>query len=164
MQQELLNLDGRPLYSFKDGEAQLYRDDHSQGPRIPLDWPRSGVGFLHTGPTNCNIRKFREHVAGIVVIGLIRKALILHRDKSRSYIHPHSVSWYVCMELLEVADSHHHYFIYYSLEGKKTSVKTKTSHGQRQISDDLIAKMARQLKVSRSVFLNSTPKPKEKEV
>jgi len=53
-----------------------------------------------------------------------------------------------------VADSHHHYFIYYSLEGKKTSVKTKTSHGQREISDDLIAKMARQLKVSRSVFLN----------
>ena len=48
VQQELLNLDGRPLYSFKDGEAQLYRDDHSQGPRIPLDWSRSGIGFLHT--------------------------------------------------------------------------------------------------------------------
>ena len=28
-----------------------------------------------------------------------------------------------------VADSHHHYFIYYSIDGKKTTVKTKTSHG-----------------------------------
>lgn len=53
-----------------------------------------------------------------------------------------------------VAESHHHYFIYYSIDGKKTAVKTKTSHGQREISDDLIAKMARQVKVSRSEFLD----------
>ncbi len=53
-----------------------------------------------------------------------------------------------------VADSHHHYFIYYSIDGKKTTVKTKTSHGHREISDGLIAKMARQVKVSRSEFLD----------
>ncbi len=49
---------------------------------------------------------------------------------------------------------HHHYFIYHSIAGKKTTVKTKTSHGQREISDDLIGKMAQQVKLNRSEFLN----------
>jgi predicted RNA binding protein YcfA (HicA-like mRNA interferase family) len=53
-----------------------------------------------------------------------------------------------------LAESHHHYFIYHSIAGKKTTVKTKTSHGQREISDDLIAKMAQQVKINRSEFLN----------
>lgn len=102
VQQELLNLDGRPLYSFKDGEAQLYRDDHSQGPRIPLDWSRSGIGFLHTGPTNCNIRKFREHVAGIVVIGLIPCIMSSESDSEISVLDRRGqkfVSWYRAMAL-----------------------------------------------------------------
>jgi hypothetical protein len=53
-----------------------------------------------------------------------------------------------------LTESHHHYFIYHSVAGKKTTVKTKTSHGQREISDDLIAKMAQQVKLNRSEFLD----------
>jgi hypothetical protein len=47
----------------------------------------------------------------------------------------------------------HHYFIYWSLAGKKTMAKTKTSHGSgRDISDDLLSKMARQCGVTKPNF------------
>jgi predicted RNA binding protein YcfA (HicA-like mRNA interferase family) len=46
----------------------------------------------------------------------------------------------------------HNYFLYVSKAGKKTAVFTKTSHGSKEISDNLLAKMARQVKLSRSDF------------
>ena len=48
----------------------------------------------------------------------------------------------------------HHYFIYWSLSGKKTMAKTKTSHGSgRDITDDLLSRMARQCGVTKPNFL-----------
>ena len=46
----------------------------------------------------------------------------------------------------------HNYFHYHSKLGKKTSVFTKTSHGSKEISDNLLAKMSRQCGLSRSDF------------
>lgn len=48
----------------------------------------------------------------------------------------------------------HHYFIYHSKAGRKTRVFTKTSHGEREVSDSLLALMAKQAKLSKSDFLN----------
>ncbi len=39
-------------------------------------------------------------------------------------------------------DGDHNYFNYYSKAGKKTAVFTKTSHGAREIDDNLLACMA----------------------
>ena len=48
----------------------------------------------------------------------------------------------------------HHYFVYWSVDGKKSMAKTKTSHGSgRDISDDLLSKMARQCGVTKPNFL-----------
>lgn len=46
----------------------------------------------------------------------------------------------------------HNYFFYYSLAGKKTIVRTKTSHGSREIDDNLLAQMAKQCKLSNKDF------------
>ena len=46
----------------------------------------------------------------------------------------------------------HNYFFYYSKAGKKTIVRTKTSHGSREIDDNLLAQMARQCKLSNKDF------------
>lgn len=46
----------------------------------------------------------------------------------------------------------HNYFHYYSKAGKKTIVFTKTSHGAREITDSLLALMAKQCKLSRADF------------
>lgn len=42
----------------------------------------------------------------------------------------------------------HNYFNYYSKAGKKTAVFTKTSHGAREIDDNLLSRMAKQCKLS----------------
>ena len=46
----------------------------------------------------------------------------------------------------------HNYFLFVSAAGKKTAIFTKTSHGSKEIGDSLLAKMARQCKLSRSEF------------
>ena len=46
----------------------------------------------------------------------------------------------------------HNYFFYYSKAGKKTIVRTKTSHGLREIDDNLLAQMAKQCKLSNKDF------------
>ncbi len=52
------------------------------------------------------------------------------------------------------ADSHHHYFIYHDLAGKKTPVKTKTSHAGKDLDDNLLALMARQIRLTKKQFLD----------
>jgi predicted RNA binding protein YcfA (HicA-like mRNA interferase family) len=52
------------------------------------------------------------------------------------------------------SESHHRFFIYHSKAGRKTPIKTKTSHGQREISDSLLSKMAQQVKLGRGEFLD----------
>ncbi len=49
-------------------------------------------------------------------------------------------------------DGDHNYFNYYSTAGKKTAVFTKTSHGAREIDDNLLGQMAKQCKLSRADF------------
>jgi hypothetical protein len=48
----------------------------------------------------------------------------------------------------------HRYFIYWSEDGRKSMAKTKTSHGTgKDVSDDLIAQMARQCGLTKQNFL-----------
>lgn len=46
----------------------------------------------------------------------------------------------------------HNYFFYHSKAGKKTIVRTKTSHGAKDIDDNLLAQMAKQCKLSNKDF------------
>jgi hypothetical protein len=50
----------------------------------------------------------------------------------------------------------HHYFIYFTKEGKKTTTKTKTSHTKKMkdIPDNLLGQMARQCNLTKDQFLN----------
>ena len=51
-------------------------------------------------------------------------------------------------------ESHHSYFVYYTEEGKKTPVRTKTSHGKgaADIPHNLFSRMARQCKLRTAEF------------
>ncbi len=51
-------------------------------------------------------------------------------------------------------DSHHHYFMYCTTDGKRTTVKTHTSHNSKELNDFLIGRMAKQCKLTKSQFLN----------
>lgn len=51
-------------------------------------------------------------------------------------------------------EGNHSFFIYHSSAGKKSTVRTKTSHGSnsREISDELVSKMAQQCKLPNKDF------------
>ena len=52
------------------------------------------------------------------------------------------------------SNASHRYFIYYTMTGKKTTVRTMTSHGsgRKDISPELMSRMARQCKISKRDF------------
>ena len=47
---------------------------------------------------------------------------------------------------------HNRYRLY--IDGKRTDIRTKTSHNGQDIGDDLIASMARQIHLSRKEFIS----------
>jgi hypothetical protein len=52
-------------------------------------------------------------------------------------------------------DADHHYFIYYTINGKKTPVKTKTSHGSakyKKLGAPLLSQMSRQCHLTKQDF------------
>ena len=65
--EETLEHDGKPIFSSRDGTAQLYRDDYAKGPSYPFDWSRSGVGALHERPENQKLARFRHALADLVI-------------------------------------------------------------------------------------------------
>ncbi|MEH1775384.1 hypothetical protein [Nostoc sp.] len=50
----------------------------------------------------------------------------------------------------------HHYFIYFTKDGKKTTAKTKTSHTKKMkdIPDNLLSQMAKQCHLTKPQFLD----------
>jgi predicted RNA binding protein YcfA (HicA-like mRNA interferase family) len=46
----------------------------------------------------------------------------------------------------------HERLVYTRLDGTKTSIRTETSHGERELHDGLLAEMAKQVKLSRTQF------------
>lgn len=49
-------------------------------------------------------------------------------------------------------DGHHAFFVYYSTGNVKTGVRTKISHGEKEVGNRLIGAMARQCRLSKDDF------------
>ena len=60
-------------------------------------------------------------------------------------------------------ETHHHQFVYYTETGKKTALRTRTSHGMREISDPLLAQMAKQCGLNKRDFLDLVDCPLDRE-
>lgn len=56
----------------------------------------------------------------------------------------------------EQREGDHHFFTYVTIEGKKTTIKTKTSHTpkMKEIPDNLLGQMAKQCKLTKQEFLD----------
>jgi len=50
-------------------------------------------------------------------------------------------------------DKDHSYYYYHTIDGKKTAIFTKISHGEKEINDYLISCMSKQLKVKKDFFI-----------
>ncbi len=86
---EQLRVCGRPLFSCSLGEAQLYRDDYSEGPRLSVDWEESFLARISAGRDNKRLSRFMDFMRTLVVCGLdprsfvaesARESTVLARD------------------------------------------------------------------------------------
>lgn len=50
-------------------------------------------------------------------------------------------------------NSHHRFYIYYTQQGEKTAVRTRTSQGGNELDDFLLGQMAKQCRLTKPVFL-----------
>ena len=67
---ELLTGNGGPLFLFSAGDVQLYRDDHSEGPKFPADWSESALARVVPRSDNQRLSRFLDFIRKIVVCGL----------------------------------------------------------------------------------------------
>jgi predicted RNA binding protein YcfA (HicA-like mRNA interferase family) len=49
-------------------------------------------------------------------------------------------------------DGDHRFFIYHTLQGRKSQVFTKTSHHDKQVDDGLLSQMSKQCRLSKKLF------------
>jgi len=57
----------------------------------------------------------------------------------------------LCHKGFKSHDGDHVYYYLY-VDGKKTAVRTKISHGEKEIDDNLLSLMARQVKLTKKLF------------
>jgi predicted ATPase len=67
---EILTMDDKRLFDFQEGDAELYHDDFSPGPKYPFDWTQSGLGVLQPRPDNKKLTQFRKELQKIIVAGI----------------------------------------------------------------------------------------------
>ena len=65
---ETLAHDGRPIFEFRSGEAQLYHDDYEAGPAYPFDWTLSGIGTLHERRDNRKLTEFKRNLQSLIIV------------------------------------------------------------------------------------------------
>ncbi len=70
VQEETLAVDGKPLFSSRDGEAQLFYDNHTPGPSVSFDSERSGVGIVPAGSDHTRLATFRREMDKIVIASI----------------------------------------------------------------------------------------------
>jgi predicted ATPase len=73
---ERLWFDNQPLLKFELGEVQLYRDNHSEGPKYPFDWSQSILPSLMPRSDNTKLTWFRERMARFIVVRIIPSLML----------------------------------------------------------------------------------------
>lgn len=68
---ERLWFDNQPLLKFEVGEAQLYRDDYSEGPQYPFDWSQSLLPSLMPRNDNTKLTWFKEQISRFIIIKIV---------------------------------------------------------------------------------------------
>jgi len=72
---EKLSFDDKPLFALNKGDALLYRDNHSEGPKYPFDWSQSGIAMLMPSKDNRKLTWFKECIENLIVVGINSKAM-----------------------------------------------------------------------------------------
>jgi len=93
---EHLKLDGRTLYVYEDGEAHLFRDNGSEGPRFPADWSRSLIATIPARNDNRCLMGFRDRMRQIYLFSPDPRRMLAQSDREEEDPDPslfNLVSW-----------------------------------------------------------------------
>jgi predicted ATPase len=97
VEQEQLLLDGKPLFESKQGEVQLYHDDHKTGPEYSSDWSVSALASIAPRPDNTKLTWFKEWVRKLFVLSLQPKAMTSVTEEESEWLDrdgTNFASWY----------------------------------------------------------------------
>lgn len=94
---ERLWFENQPLLKFELGEAQLYRDNYSEGPQYPFDWSQSLLSSLMPRNDNTKLTWFRERMARFIIVQVIPHLMVDESSQEQMRLTPQMenfVSWY----------------------------------------------------------------------
>lgn len=94
---EYLTLDEKPLFEFRHGEVQLYRDNHSPGPKYGADWTESALARVAPRSDNKFLSRFLDLIRAMSLCALNPKAFMVESRSEDEYLEPDGrnfASWY----------------------------------------------------------------------
>lgn len=94
---ERLWFDNQPLLRFELGEAQLYRDNHSEGPTYPFDWSQSMLPSLMPRNDNTKLTWFRKRMARFIIVKIVPSLMVDESSQEEMRLvskMENYVSWY----------------------------------------------------------------------
>jgi len=97
VQHERLWFDNQPLLKFESGEVQLYRDNHSEGPRYPFDWSQSMLPSLLPRNDNTRLTGFKNRLERFIIVQITPSMMVEDSDREETRLSPRMenyVSWY----------------------------------------------------------------------
>ena len=66
--EESLRHNDKLIFYFREGDAQLYHDNYTEGPSYPFDWSRSGVGALNERRDNKKLTQFKRIISNFIIV------------------------------------------------------------------------------------------------
>lgn len=97
IKKEKLHHNGKPLYSFENGEANLFRDNYSAGPHFLADWTQSGLGSIQERNDNKKLCWFRERIEKTLVLSIDPRRMTASSSEEAETLSPdfgNFASWY----------------------------------------------------------------------
>ena len=94
---EHLLFDGKPLFEFKQGEVQLYHDDHKPGSKYSFDWSVSALATIVSRPDNKKLTWFKEWAEKLFIVSLQPKAMTSETEEESDWLNrdgTNFASWY----------------------------------------------------------------------
>jgi predicted ATPase len=94
---ESLATDQKPLFEFRMGEVQLYKDDYQKGPQYSADWTESALARVGARPINRRLTKFVEFLRSASICSLDPKRFQAEARTEESLLQPDGgnfASWY----------------------------------------------------------------------
>jgi len=94
---ESLKVDQKPLFTFRMGEVQLYRDDHSESSQYGADRSESALARVAARPVNQRLSRFLEFIRGVSVCALEPKRFQADSASEEPLLQPDGenlASWY----------------------------------------------------------------------